>query len=133
MNPFEIEKKIRELTRRVCCAISQVAPLSQACIDEGSTPHTSVAFGDSAGELELTFSGGSGSSLVTEFRVFVNGTEVAQDQIAAPITQFVVTGEPPIGDDTEAFVLFRATCQELEDGNGNWTVGYILTPDGGGE
>lgn len=132
MNPFEIEKKIKDLTRRVCCAINQIEPLAQACIDEGSIPHTSVTFGDSGGELLLTFSGGSGDNLVTEFRLYRNNVFVTGDSVVAPDTTYVVSGEPPPGSgeggSDNIILLYRASCEALDEGDGNWTVGYLFTP-----
>lgn len=130
MNPFEIERKIKELTRRVCCAISQIEPLAQACIDEGSIPHTSVTFGDSGGELLLTFSGGSGNNLITEFQLFRNNVVVVSDSIAHPTVEYVVSGELPPqsgeGGGDNIILLYRAACEFIEDGDGNWRVGYYL-------
>jgi len=132
MNPFEIEKKIKELTRRVCCAISNVNPIAAACVTEGSVPHTSVEFGDSEGELLLTFSGGSGDNLTTEFRVFRDNVQVDFSSITAPDTTYVVSGQDPPGagegGSDNILVLFRASCAATDEGDGGWQVGYLFSP-----
>lgn len=127
MNPFEIEQKIKQLTRRVCCAISQIEPLDQDCINEGSTPHTSVDFGDSGGELLLTFSGGSGDNLSTQIQVFRSGSFITSDIIVHPTVTYVVSGQQPPTSGDEIIVLYRATCEGVSDGDGNWKVGYYQT------
>lgn len=129
MNPFEIDKKIKELTRRVCCAISQIEPLAENCVIEGSIPHNSVTFGDSGGELLLTFSGGSGANLCTEFRLFRNSALVVIDSICHPTVDYVVSGElpPSVGGEGGAddiLLLYRATCEGLSEGDGNWRVEF---------
>lgn len=131
MNPFEIEQKIKQLTRRVCCAINQIeSGISEACVDEGSVPHTSVTFGESGGELALTFSGGSGETLVTNIVVFRNGVLVVSDSMASPDTVYVVSGESPASVCEEIYVLYRAGCEtpsvEGDIGTGNWRIGYYI-------
>lgn len=111
-------------TRTAIKKLADVLTIAENCVTADIIPHDSVEMGESNGDLKLTFSGGSGENFSTDVVVFRNSALAWSGTLYDPDTEVVIEGQSPPTLNDIIYVLYRATCEGSDSGDGGWRVGF---------
>jgi hypothetical protein len=117
---------INEKAKKAIKKLAEALTIPENCTSQDIIPHDSVEFGESGGDLLLLFSGGSGETLSTEVIVFRNLQYIWAGTVYSPDTEVVIDGQNPPGVNETIYVLYRATCEGSDCGDGGWRVGVYV-------